>query len=256
MPDFTPLGPDQVPLDTLAQRVWFAWHCLPRQKDGFPPSWRGLEMANQLPNGVFSKILSGSRQTVEAATFQKLARALAVPVLWLLSGDDPPAIATTGRFEVLGAEQQDPRELDKRVRTYLRRCGFDDGRIEQAISLLLAAAPAAPTPREEAPPPISLVTRQTGPAIANAMRAEDDDGPSLTSAEAAWTTLEALSAGEGDKAHRAARVLARKVLSSGPPLDAVAILTAEPTWSAAALRLADAEIEEVLRTQRAEKRRR
>lgn len=234
MPDFTPIGPADTPLHTLAQRVWFAWHCLPRGKDMAPPSWRRLEMAEQLPNGVFSKILSGHRQTVEAQTFRKLARALQVPFLWLLSGEEPPDLQTTGPFTVLGATERDPEELDRRVRSYLRRCGFDEDRIEQASHLLLA------TP-EEHRTPFGTMTNAAATELTKALRTTSED---LAPKKAAIETLQALSTGDAEGAHRAARKLARRVLSTGLPQHALAVLTDSPTWSASAFRLAEAHLSE------------
>ncbi len=233
MADFTPIRADGIPLEGLAQRIWFAWHCLPRGKDGTPPSWRSLEMSHQLPNGVFSKILAGSRQTVEAATYQKLGRALRAPVLWLLTGDDPPDLKTTGPFQALGSDEQDPQEVSRRVRTYLRRCGFDETRIERAIGLLLAPDEA------QAPPSASIAAAAHD--FAKELHAPDDDAPPEAVAVEA---LRALSSGKGEEAHQQARRLARRVLSNGLPRDAVTVLADAPTWSAAALRLAEAALVE------------
>ena len=77
--------------ESLANRVWLAYHSLPRDAKGRPPSRRHVEIENDLPRSILSKLFTDERQTVEAATVVKLSRALAVTADWLLSGvGEPP----------------------------------------------------------------------------------------------------------------------------------------------------------------------
>lgn len=87
------------PLDNLPDHVWWAWHCLPRDKRGRPPSWRSLEHIYQLSPATFSKLCSGERKSVDSPTLIKLAEALRVTPTWLERGgyDDAPQL--TGPIE-------------------------------------------------------------------------------------------------------------------------------------------------------------
>ena len=77
--------------ESFANRVWLAYHSLPRDAKGRPPSRRQVELENDLPRSILSKLFTAERQTVEGATVVKLSRALAVTADWLLSGvGEPP----------------------------------------------------------------------------------------------------------------------------------------------------------------------
>ncbi len=79
-------------LDSLADRVWFAYHCLPRQLNGAPLSFRSLEVAHGMPNGAIQKVAMGARKEPARASFRLLARALRVTEAWLeFGGDGGPA---------------------------------------------------------------------------------------------------------------------------------------------------------------------
>jgi hypothetical protein len=75
-------------LETLADRVWFAFHCLPRKFQGAPISFRALEIAYQLPNGAMQKVAMGLKKEPQRSTFRQLARALHVSEAWLEFGGD------------------------------------------------------------------------------------------------------------------------------------------------------------------------
>ncbi|MEP7119463.1 MAG: hypothetical protein ABJE95_00915 [Byssovorax sp.] len=79
-----------VAAEPIANRVWLAYHSLPRDAKGRPPSRRQVEIENDLPRSILSKLFTDERQTVEAVTVMKLSRALAVTADWLLSGAGEP----------------------------------------------------------------------------------------------------------------------------------------------------------------------
>lgn len=80
-----------ISLESLSDRVWFAWNCLPRTNRGKPPSWKQLEKDFEISGATFSKLVSGERSTVDSDTLGKLAQALNVTTDWLTKrkGDDP-----------------------------------------------------------------------------------------------------------------------------------------------------------------------
>lgn len=73
-------------LPTLADRVWFAYHCLPRDHDGTLPSYRSLEDAYGLSQATFSKTVTGVRTQHARGTLPKMAEALRVTTKWLDEG--------------------------------------------------------------------------------------------------------------------------------------------------------------------------
>lgn len=74
------------PLESLADRAWWAFHSLPRDRLGRPPAATALEQAHGLSRGTLGKIFSGSRKTAEASTLARMAKALNVTADWLASG--------------------------------------------------------------------------------------------------------------------------------------------------------------------------
>jgi hypothetical protein len=112
-----------VAAESFANRVWLAYHSLPRDAKGRPPSRRQVELENDLPRSILSKLFTDERQTVEGATVVKLSRALAVTADWLLSGaGEPPR--PTGPVP--------PRKLDTLPASYERR--FDGQSWPEATS--------------------------------------------------------------------------------------------------------------------------
>jgi transcriptional regulator with XRE-family HTH domain len=104
-------------LPTLADRAWYAYHCLPRDRNGKPPTFKELEAAEQLPYSTLSHVMSGRRSQQRHETFAKIARALRVTEAWLrgeaaehgptLTGEWPPRPGTGG---------VDPRRRNRRAR--------------------------------------------------------------------------------------------------------------------------------------------
>jgi len=93
-------------LSTLADRVWYAIHCLPRDADTKkPPSWRSLEVENGIALATISKIVRGTASKHQHTTVVLLAKALRVTPDWLYNGGDDDAPTPTGMVP--------PREVAK-----------------------------------------------------------------------------------------------------------------------------------------------
>ena len=82
-------------LSTLAQRAWFAWHCLPRTEKGQPPSIRSLEGAYELSNAQLRKLIMGLSKRPSYGELVKMAMALDCDPEWLQSGQGEGPRATT-----------------------------------------------------------------------------------------------------------------------------------------------------------------
>ena len=74
-------------MSILADRVWYAIHCLARQPDGSAPTYLDLEHRAGLPNAFFSKMVRGNRPAPSPKTMACLAVVLGVDLLWLSTGD-------------------------------------------------------------------------------------------------------------------------------------------------------------------------
>ncbi len=83
-------------LATLADRVWYAIHCLPRDADKEPPSWRSIEVENGIALATISKIIHGTATRHQHLTIVRLAKALHVTAEWLVDGGDDDAPTPTG----------------------------------------------------------------------------------------------------------------------------------------------------------------
>lgn len=82
---------------TLAQRAWFAWHCLPRTDKGQPPPVRSLERAHLLANAQLQKLIMGRSKRPSYGELVKMAMALDCDPAWLQSGE---GIAPTTSYPV------------------------------------------------------------------------------------------------------------------------------------------------------------
>lgn len=76
-------------LPSLADRAWHAWHCLPRDSRGKPPSRASLEKPVGLSYATLSKIMLGEREDPGFAQLKLIAKALQCDVNWLADGDGP-----------------------------------------------------------------------------------------------------------------------------------------------------------------------
>jgi len=74
-------------MSTLADRVWYAIHCLAREPDGSAPTYLEIEHRGHLPNSFFSKMVRGNRPSPSPKTMANLALALHVDILWLSTGE-------------------------------------------------------------------------------------------------------------------------------------------------------------------------
>lgn len=73
--------------DSIADRAWLAYQCLPRDKAGNLPSVRTLEDAYDLSRSMLSRLFSGERTKLQPATWPKVALALRAPTIWLMQGE-------------------------------------------------------------------------------------------------------------------------------------------------------------------------
>lgn len=89
--DGAKLRPEDV---AFLERAWLAWHSMPRQANGKPPSWRSIELEHNLAEGTFSKMFKGHRREHGLAMYERLARALRTEVLWLVHGVGTPPTAS------------------------------------------------------------------------------------------------------------------------------------------------------------------
>lgn len=73
---------------TLAQRAWYAWHCLARDKKGNPPSLRKLseESTPEISHGQLHKLVMGKSSRPGITEFLKMAKALQCDPQWLQDG--------------------------------------------------------------------------------------------------------------------------------------------------------------------------
>jgi transcriptional regulator with XRE-family HTH domain len=74
-------------LPSLADRTWYAYHCLPRDEGGELPSYRQLEHAYGLAIGTFSKITNGTKAHLWPDTVPHIAEALRCSAVWLMQGE-------------------------------------------------------------------------------------------------------------------------------------------------------------------------
>jgi hypothetical protein len=81
-------------LPTLADRVWFAYHSLPRDAKGNLPTYVALERPLKLPNGTFSRLIIGARAELRGTTLGLISKALTVRLEWLLNGGDDGPVPT------------------------------------------------------------------------------------------------------------------------------------------------------------------
>ena len=80
-------------MSTLADRVWYALHCLPRDSKDRPPDMRTVERSAGLSNGTLSTTVRGIKTEPRSATYAKLAKVLCVDRDWLENGiGSPPAL--------------------------------------------------------------------------------------------------------------------------------------------------------------------
>lgn len=70
----------------IGERVWFALHCLPRQRNGQPPALYAVERRGGLSTGQLRKLVYGERGGLRDASVRKAAVALGASPEWLRDG--------------------------------------------------------------------------------------------------------------------------------------------------------------------------
>jgi hypothetical protein len=120
----------------LADRAWYAWHCLPR-RNGKPPTRDWLEERHKLPQGVLSKIMKGKRNSLREATLKRIAVALNAKPEWLGQGRGPAPQAD----HLVPARPRSERELDAAesftVRSF-QEIAMTPGKVTSATPLVSA----------------------------------------------------------------------------------------------------------------------
>jgi DNA-binding Xre family transcriptional regulator len=71
----------------MAARVWHAYQCLPRDKEGNAPEKKPLEDSVVLSNGTLKKLITGLKHQPRYETMIKVAKALQCDVNWLVTGE-------------------------------------------------------------------------------------------------------------------------------------------------------------------------
>ncbi len=88
------------PLESFADRAWLAWHSLPRDERGKPPSMAAVErsVTPPLSNGTLQKIFNETKKSPgRQPTQEQLAKALQADFNWLIRNlPGAPAPTPTG----------------------------------------------------------------------------------------------------------------------------------------------------------------
>jgi hypothetical protein len=71
---------------SLGQRAWYAYWCLPRDAKLQPPGYRELERAHKLTNARLQKLVTGQLKRPSYGELIKMAAALKCEPAWLESG--------------------------------------------------------------------------------------------------------------------------------------------------------------------------
>jgi hypothetical protein len=79
---------------SIAQRAWFAWHCLPRNEKGQPPSINHLERDHDLSHAQLRKLIMGKAPRPGYTTIVKAARALDCDPGWLGRNEGPRPVTS------------------------------------------------------------------------------------------------------------------------------------------------------------------
>jgi len=79
---------------TIAQRAWFAWHCLPRNDKGQPPSINQLERDHGFSHAALRKVIMGRAPRPGYTTLVKAAEALRCDAGWLGSNEGPAPVCS------------------------------------------------------------------------------------------------------------------------------------------------------------------
>lgn len=81
-------------LSTIGQRAWFAWHCLPRNDKGQPPSISQLERDHGLSHAQLRKLVMGLSSRPSYSTLTRAAQALDCAPEWLADSEGTPPVCS------------------------------------------------------------------------------------------------------------------------------------------------------------------
>lgn len=120
-------------LISIADRVWYALHCLSRDEQGRPPPPTVLEARHGLSRGLIGKLIGERQREVRGPTLMRLAQALHVSTEWLLEGrglmPTPTGIVPSRPGHKTSVEAHDERADDPKERAaaiaFARACGID-----------------------------------------------------------------------------------------------------------------------------------
>jgi len=81
-------------IDQIRERVWLAYHALPRDESGAPPPMRWFEETKGLSNGTIKKLVNGAKESIRVDTLSQIAAALGVSEAWLMKGGEGAPVPT------------------------------------------------------------------------------------------------------------------------------------------------------------------
>ena len=188
--------------DAFADRCWLAWHALPRRENGKPPSWRSLELANGLPDGTLSKIFKGDRKQHALSTYQRIAAALRVDVVWLVYGQGtPPAVVGALPPRDAPADRGDIERAVASFQRNLQRAGVPAKDVKSAIGAAAVALQRAlpdGAPEEDIARSAAVdFAHANGLHVAAIERAVAMPAPTSWTAEQWYTRIKSLAAEMG-----------------------------------------------------------
>lgn len=169
--------------DAFLDRAWLAWHSMPRQPNGRPPSWRGIELDHRLAEGTFSKMFKGERREHALPMYERLARALGCDVLWLVHGVGSPP-EPSGPVPPRDAPPE--RDAVEKALAVFRRALQGASVPPRAARAAVAAATAA-LQDDAAAPEDAARTAAVAFALANGLPAAAVERATSMPAPASWT---------------------------------------------------------------------
>ena len=107
----------KIPLVTFADRAWYAYQCLPRGKNGKPPSL--LKAMGPEKSLLLARLFNGERSVPREETRALIAAALRVPRAWLdLADGEAPKLSAPYKPMVRDQKmrEQDPGEWIKKYK--------------------------------------------------------------------------------------------------------------------------------------------
>ncbi len=130
------------PGETFSDRAWYAWHCLPRDDEGSPPSPRPWGKTHGVDPSAIGRLFKGERGMGVDVT-RKFAEGLGVSLDWLVSGKGEAPVLTgplPPRRKKTKDEHWQQRHRPHLLRAQERLRGIPD----DAVDAAWRAAPAFP----------------------------------------------------------------------------------------------------------------